>query len=307
MSDKKKKAQGLIILLLTALVLAALFRVIPLSDVIGLLQRIPAGLWAAAVLLAMSVPLMVAWRWQMILEGLGFKVPFLRALVVVLGVWPLSTISPAKSGDLLRAAGLREYIAPSVCAGSVVAERIADFFVLTLFALAGAAVQGRRDIFFAAAAGAGILSCMVGLSHLPQWSQSRPLVQNLLKAVRLFVASPGLTVRVLIWTALKWFAALVLTSVLFRGVGASVPFSLVATAFPPAIFIGLLPVTIAGMGLREGAMLVFFSSAAEPPQILAVGLLYSFFAYWGLALAGIPFMPYALSSPKTSDIQGRQA
>jgi len=75
-----------------------------------------------------------------------------------------------------------------------------------------------------------------------------------------------------------------------------VPFSLVVTAFPPAIFVGLLPMTIAGMGLREGAMLLLFAPSAAPSQILAVGLLYSLLTYWFLALAGLPFMTSALSS-----------
>jgi len=146
MLSDKKNVQGLVIALLTIGVFIVLFKTIPLAEVVGLLQTIPKKVWALAVILTLTFPLMVAWRWQVILQALGCCIPFSRSLIVVLGVWPLGTVSPAKSGDLLRAAGLRLYVEPSVCAGSVVAERIADFFVLTMFALTGAIIHRRADI-----------------------------------------------------------------------------------------------------------------------------------------------------------------
>jgi hypothetical protein len=88
----------------------------------------------------------------------------------------------------------------------------------------------------------------------------------------------------LLLTALNWFASMVQTKLLFGGVGAVVPLGFTVAALPVVLFVGLLPITFAGMGTRDSAMLVMFFAYATQAQILAVGLLYTFFGYWLLAL-----------------------
>jgi hypothetical protein len=87
---------------------------------------------------------------------------------------------------------------------------------------------------------------------------------------------------------------MVQTKLLFGGVGAVVPLGFTVAALPVVLFVGLLPITFAGMGTRDSAMLVMFFAYATQAQILAVGLLYTFFGYWLLALVGFPFVKKAL-------------
>jgi hypothetical protein len=49
------------------------------------------------------------------------------------------------------------------------------------------------------------------------------------------------------------------------------------------------------MATRDSAMVVLFSAFASSSQALAAGILYSFFGYWLLAVAGIPFIRKALN------------
>lgn len=112
--------------------------------------------------------------------------------------------------------------------------------------------------------------------------------------VRSLGTSPGLLGGFLLLTALNWFASMVQTKLLFGGVGAVVPLGFTVAALPVVLFVGLLPITFAGMGTRDSAMLVMFFAYATQAQILAVGLLYTFFGYWLLALVGIPFVKNAL-------------
>ena len=59
---------------------------------------------------------------------------------------------------------------------------------------------------------------------------------------------------------------------------------------PIAIFVGLVPVTIAGMGTRDAALIYLFSAYASDSASITVGLFFSLLRYWVLALAGIPFL-----------------
>jgi uncharacterized membrane protein YbhN (UPF0104 family) len=58
---------------------------------------------------------------------------------------------------------------------------------------------------------------------------------------------------------------------------------------PIVNFICLLPITIAGIGTRESAMLFFYNGLAENSQILSVALLYSFIVSIVIPLACLPF------------------
>ena len=95
-----------------------------------------------------------------------------------------------------------------------------------------------------------------------------------------------------LWEAL---GLLILTRILFGGVNAAVPLGFTATALPIAIFAGLIPITLGGMGTRDTAMVVLFAAYASSSQALAVALLYSFFGYWLLAVVGIPYIRKALN------------
>ncbi len=76
----------------------------------------------------------------------------------------------------------------------------------------------------------------------------------------------------------------------FYALGSSVPLVVAMANIPIAIFIGLVPVTLGGMGTRDAAIIFLFSVFATPSQLLGVGILFSLFRYWLPSLIGIPFM-----------------
>ena len=182
--------------------------------------------------------------------------------------------------------------------GSVIAERVLDLALLSLFALIGGIVF--HDLWIVGIASGVILAraaavCIVLLEvKLPGGEKVQLKVHELLMALRSLGTSPGLLGGILLLTALNWFASMVQTKLLFDGVGAVVTLGFTVAALPVALFVGLLPITFAGMGTRDSAMLVMFAAYATQAQILAVGLLYTFFGYWLLALVGIPFAKKAL-------------
>ena len=290
--------RGLMLVVLTLLVFYLLFRRIDLSHVIALLRTIPASTWSVATLLTLSFPVMSAVRWHLILGTMGFDVSIARCLLIIVGLWPLSSVSPSKAGDLLKAVSLRREIGPMVVAGSVLTERALDLLVLAVFALVGGLFF--RDLRMIAAAVAVILVVIAAvivarLDIKPPVGQNlQSKLRELLHSIRVLGTQPITLVAILALTVANWLASIVQTKLLFDGVGASVPFGFTAAALPVAIFVGLLPITFGGMGTRDSAMVVLFAGFAAASQALAVGLLYSFFGYWLLAIVGIPLVKKAL-------------
>ena len=141
---------------------------------------------------------------------------------------------------------------------------------------------------------------LIGLTLLPLMVAATPTprlrekLERLLRVLGALRARPALAAGVLLLTAVNWLASIIQTHLLLLAVGAPVSFLLTATVLPIAIFVGLVPVTIGGMGTRDAALVSLLASAATPAQALSVGLLYSFFGYWLPALLGLPFFRSAL-------------
>ena len=289
---------GLLLVALTLLVFYLLFRRIDLSQVIALLVVIPASTWLVATLLTLSFPVMSAVRWHLILHTMGFNVSTTRCLLIIVGLWPLSSVSPSKAGDLLKVVSLRREIGPMVVAGSVLTERALDLLMLAVFALIGGLFFSDLRIVTVAAiviSGVSAAAMVARLDiEMPLGQKLQSKLKELLHSIRVLGTQPITLVAILVLTAANWLASIVQTKLLFDGVGASVPLVFTAAALPVGIFVGLLPITFGGMGTRDSAMVVLFAGFATAPQALAVGLLYSFFGYWLLAIVGIPLVKKAL-------------
>jgi uncharacterized membrane protein YbhN (UPF0104 family) len=296
--QRRPLLRGLLLLAFTSFVLFVLFHRIDLNRVVALLRAVPASIWLVATLLTLSFPVMSAVRWHLILRTTGFDVSIARCLLIIVGLWPISSVSPSKSGDLLKAVSLRHQIEPMVVAGSVLTERMLDLFLLAVFALVGGLFFHDSRIVLVAAMVLGGVVAITMIAHLnidlPIGSRSHSRLKGLLHSIRALSAQPVTLSIILTLTAANWFASIVQTKLLFSGVGASVPLGFTAAALPVALFAGLLPITLAGMGTRDSAIVLLFGNFASSSQALAVGLLYSFFGYWLLAVVGIPFIRQAL-------------
>jgi uncharacterized protein (TIRG00374 family) len=115
-------------------------------------------------------------------------------------------------------------------------------------------------------------------------------VEPMLRSLRLLGRSPGLLAWVVFYTALNWFVSIFQMVFCYLGLHTRVPVLFAAGALPLAIFVGLLPLTLSGMGTRDSAIIALFSRYASPGVSLGVGLLYSLFGYWLPSLVGLLFL-----------------
>ena len=296
------KARWLKILLLagiTLFIFYLLFTRIDFFTVLDILKKVSIWYLLLAFLLLTILPtVMLALRWQEILKSMSYRVSFPRCFFIVIGIWPLATVSPSKSGDLLRAYSLKNDISASKVAGSVLTERALDIFSLAMFSLVGSIIFRNQEIFIIAII---ILTAIVlafivvnlGI-RFPIKKSWQDKLDNLLLSLRTLVQGKRALALILLLTFGKWFVSILQTKLFFQAIDVQVPLLFTATALPIAIFVGLIPITLSGMGTRDSAIVFFFSGYASSSQSLAVGILYSFFGYWLLSIIGLPFMQKAL-------------
>ncbi len=247
-----------------------------------------------SLLAALLFPFLSGLRWHLIVFQLGKHLGIWESYKLIMAAWPLGTITPAKSGDLIKILFLRHFLPYSKTTGVILAERVMDVTALCVFSLIGGLIYG----FIHAIWVSGGILCGVLLFLLfsnTRWVELLPpkwhsIADNVLEATVSMVLHWRSFLLIFMVTLLNWFMTFVQTWLCYCAFHVEVPFLYMFAALPIAIFIGLAPITIAGMGTRDGAIIWLFGKYATLETNVLVGLLYSFFGYWILAFLGIPFM-----------------
>ena len=251
----------------------------------------------AAAAMTLLFPTLSALRWRRVLEALGYEVGFRDCFDMIMAAWPMGTITPSKSGDFVKAWYLKGRVPVTLVLGSVLAERTFDVLVLLLLAALGSMLHAQWQ--YVALAGGGFLFGLAVIAalltlKLPVPKKLEPKVEPMLRAMRVIFASPGLLLTVVLFTVLNWFASIAQLVLCYQALGAPVPILFAMGALPIAIFAGLLPLTLSGMGTRDSVLMFLFQPYAAHDVSLGVGLLYSLFGYWIPAVIGLPFLRRAM-------------
>ena len=97
-----------------------------------------------------------------------------------------------------------------------------------------------------------------------------------------------------------WVMHLMQIGVFFLACGVTVSVMDIASHVPLAIIAGLVPITIAGIGVRDSALVVLFFEHGPAAQIALVGMLTSL-RYLIPGLMGLPFLYQSLRSQRGRD------
>jgi uncharacterized protein (TIRG00374 family) len=296
----KKPASSILktvlVLSITALIFYLLFTKINFFSVLNILLSSDPPWLLVALLLSLLSLTITAKRWQTLLKTLGYDFQYKESFYLILGALPLALIAPLRAGDAIKAYYLKDKIPPSKTIGTVVAERIFDILCLTLFSLIGMIFCKRYElasialIILACIMAIFILSHLVNTFSLPIKNSWNERIQNLILPLRLLTRHKRAFCFVFFSSLLIWFISIVQTLTFFYAVRTSAPVLFTMANIPIAIFIGLIPITLGGMGTRDAAIVFLFSEFATPEKLLGVGILFSIFRLWLLSLVGIPFM-----------------
>lgn len=247
---------------------------------------------AIAFLIILLVPIFSAKKWQSMVKAMNYSLSFKDSFKIIMAALPVSAVTPAKSGDLIRAYYLKNKVPPAQTMGAVITERFIDALVLAFYSLIGALIL-KNGLILTISLSVILLIFLfflvINKIKLPflKWQQK---LENFLYVSKIFIHRPQKLFPVLFYALILWSIPILEAKLLFLALGVNISLFYIAAAFPLAIFVGLIPITIAGMGTRDSAIIYLFSAWAGSSVCLGVGLLYSFFAYWFLALLGLPIM-----------------
>ena len=260
----------------------------------------PALLVAAAAVLAANISL-ASLRWGLIVRALGAPIPWRRGVRVILATWPVSVLTPSRAGDLLRAVATRDLLPVPEGMSAVVAEKLVDVQSLALLALVGGAAAGAPAVLYPALATLAAewlaawliltrLDALLALGPVRRAPRLAPLLRRLFAAFHALRDHPRRFAAVAATSLLAWLLATSMVALLLHAYGATVPAAQLIARWPIAVFVGMLPLTLAGVGTRDAAFAALVASTAAPPDpgaVLAATFTYALLTTALPALAGL--------------------
>jgi uncharacterized protein (TIRG00374 family) len=258
--------------------------------------------WVAASFAAATVcTLLTTVRWQLVVAAMGYRLPFRRALEVVLATWPLAVITPSRANDLLRPLAVRDLVPLTAGAGGVVAEKAIDLGLLLAVAAAGAAYGALwtwtgvitlvllLEVFVVVM----VVTRRQALARLPLLRRRPQTVDELFEALSAMGRAPGKLASIATVSLLIRFFTVVVSHTLLVAVGADIPFLQTLTLWPAAMLVGVAPLTLGGMGTRDAAFLALLAehgTHVDASTVLVATVGYSVVGTWSFALIGLPWM-----------------
>lgn len=291
----QKILKPLLVTVITLFIFYLLFTQIDAKSVIQVLSSANLVYILASILvLALIVPIAV-FRWQIILKVTGHPLPFWRCFNIFMAALPITSISPSKSGDVIKAYYLKEEIPMSKTIGTVYTERVFDLFSLIFLSFVGSLLYRNMEFLIILTPALLIVTL---LFITPNANLRIPFIkdswnsklQNIMLSMRSLTRCKKEFLVVTLLSLISWMLAVFQTMLFFYALGIDIPFIFTMANIPIAIFIGMIPVTLGGMGTRDAAIIYLFSEFGVPSELLGVGILFSIIRYWFLSITGIPFM-----------------
>lgn len=293
---KKPILRTLLVIFVTLIIFYLIFTKIDFYSVVEVLSHANIFYLLIGLLLLVISMLIIAKRWQMLLKTMSHNFQYKECFNLIMAAFPLTSITPSKSGDIIKAYYLKDKIPASKTVGSVITERMFDVLTLMSFALIGMIFCKEYEL---AGIALVILICLIAIFllaragfdfRLPIKSPWNEKFQNIILSTKLLTKDKKAFSIILSYSLLIWFTSMLQILIFFYALEISVSLVFTMANIPIAIFIGLIPVTLGGMGTRDAAIIFLFSGYGTPSQLLGVGILFSVFRYWLLSLIGIPFM-----------------
>jgi len=268
-------------------------------------------LLALAVLLNLPIVHFKVERWRSLLAARGYDYPLGRSYAAVLSSLYLGMLTPGRVGDVLRIQYVRKEIDVPYAEGlaATLMDRLCDLYVLAAVVALGMVHFGsalNSDLLYLSwvAVAVAVLAPSLFLLRRPAELFARGLrrltarwhtsLTSLLKALRalvgraVLVALPLTVASYVIGYAQGWVVA--------QAMGVELSYIDVAALLATAALLGLLPISVSGVGVRELFLaLVFPALGLAAAQGVAFGLLVFVCNYLAIVLAG--FIAWQVAPP----------
>ncbi|MBE9168075.1 flippase-like domain-containing protein [Pleurocapsales cyanobacterium LEGE 06147] len=269
--------------------------------------------------LGMVIPItmLTSWRLQQLMPKEA-SLGFLEANRLILGASVLNMVLPSKMGDIAKAYFMRERnnLSGSLSLSIVIFEKASDMLSLLLWCVFGLILYPQKDgLFWTITAGvAGGLIVGLLLLGSRQFADiffdfsTRLAPQKISKKLKNMQRSWG-EMHDYFWGDRRQFCLIATTSIFIWflhllqiwlfiiALRAWAPFLISLALSPLSILAGLFPITFAGVGTRDAAIIFFYQPYISQATGAALGLLCTS-RYFLPAILGLPFLGQMLTTAK---------
>jgi len=302
---KKKRILSILIALLIFVVIYLKIDFARLENVVSSSNIL---LIAISFVVVVPLALLSAWRLKLLVPGNLFSLSDSLKFTLAAGV--LNMVLPSKAGDIAKSHFISKdkNISLSMAVSLTIFERALDILSLLIWCSIGLLLNVGR--------GEGlvlltyvVLACTVFLITLISWPRmvepffyflSRLAPKKILSTIEelkpswrqmhmFFWRSKAHIAGIFLISMLSWFLSMFQIWLFVISLNGSLPLMSCLGLAPLAILVGLLPVTIAGIGTRDAAFIILFRNFVDPSISAIVGLLCTI-RYAVYAIAGLPFI-----------------
>lgn len=306
-------------------------------DFTGLIQvfRDCDRLWML-ISLGMVIPitLLTAWRLQQLMPNLADSPPthppihpstpnplsFAESNKLILAASTLNMVLPSKMGDIAKAYFMQDrgHLTGSLALSLVVFEKTCDMLSLLLWCVFGLLLYPQKDFLFWVMTIGVMAGLILGLAILCfprfarfffQFAQSVSPKKLRAKLGKMSYAWQEMhdhfwhnkrhLLKIAITSVFIWFLHLLQIWFFILALNAYAPFLTNLALSPLAILAGLLPLTFAGVGTRDAALILFYQPYFNAATGAALGVLCTS-RYFLPAIGGLPFLQQYLNFAKRS-------
>jgi uncharacterized protein (TIRG00374 family) len=295
-------------LLVSLTLLALLYAMIDVGALTRAIRSADPAWLIGGIALLVPITLATAWRFSLLVRDT--KIGFGESNRLILAASTLNLFLPSKMGDLAKSVVLTERhgLNGSLALSIAVLEKALDMFSLLIWGVVALLYIGLFDplLLLLTLPVAGLLIFVTAMIlPLPLFGHAMNFAGRVLPvriAAKLARFSESLSDVVgWFWSRPLWaFGVVGLSLALWlahlwqfwfftRAVGGSIPVIDNMAFATVSILVGLLPFTVAGIGSRDAAIVVFYGAYLSPAAAAFVGILATL-RYVVPAVAGLPFL-----------------
>jgi len=313
------RAKQLLSLAVSLLLLAALYWSLDLRGLGRVFAQAHPGLLAVSVLAIFPIKLLQAWRLKRLVPRPAL-LPYPAAVRLLLMADVMNLVLPSKTGDLAKSWFMKDRaeLSGSLAFSLVVFEKACDVLALLAWCAVGLLWLPEKSrpmqlltwgVLAALAAGLAMLGSrgfarlLFGAAHalLPRRLEERiaRLAAAWDEVGGHFRARPRRLAEIALLSLLLWWVQFQQVWLFILAVRAWTPPLVNLALAPLAILAGLVPLTFAGLGTRDAALIALYHPWLAAPAAAAVGLLTTT-RYVVPALFGLPLFRRSLADVRSA-------
>jgi glycosyltransferase 2 family protein len=295
-------------------ILFLIYAQIDLANLIAIFQNCDRTMLTISIGMVIPITLITAWRLQQLVpkRSLGL----LTANRLILGASVLNMVLPSKMGDIAKAYFMAEgsNLSLSLAIAISIFEKACDLLSLLLWCIFGLVLYPAKDALFwtmtaGVAMGFVLGVCLLGsqkfaelffnsaIRFAPKSLETRlQKMQSAWGEMHNYFWSDQQQLLLIISTSIFiWFLHLLQVWLFILALKAFAPLLISLALSPLSILAGLLPLTFAGIGTRDAAIIYFYQDYFNEVTGAALGLLCTS-RYFIPAIVGLPFLGQMLAA-----------